>query len=184
MQTQEKRLSPVDRQLEAYRESWHKDHEAAMQCRDWEEVIAVGVSTGRLLQMREEAWRERVFRGTLEYDPADDHTLREQFTLWLDVTDMVLARFVPRLEREFGLVEGARELRDCASTGRSVLAKWEPARLSAAVGLREMTLTAESAEELDRLLEESRRKPAERLPTPAMAVLSAEEFRALKPKPS
>ena len=95
METRERRPSPVDRQLEAYRESWQKDHDAAMRCRDWEELIAVGMATCRLLQEREEAWRERVFRGTLDFDDADDRDLRERLGLWLTVTEAVLRDIVP-----------------------------------------------------------------------------------------
>ncbi len=147
-----------------------------MRCRDWEEIIAVGVTTCRLLQECEDDWREHVFRGSLPFDPEDDLDHRERFILWLEVTQRILQQIVPDLEREFGIVEGAEQLHGCASAVERALQTWQSPSLSAAVGLREMTLSSEGATELDRLIEEAKHRPPDVIPGPPMQSMSPEEF--------
>ncbi len=176
MATRERHRSPVYRQLEAYRESWRKDHEDAMACRDWEDAIAVGVNVCRMLQEREQAWRDQVFRGAIPFAGEDDADYRERVALWLETTDEVLANVLPNLERRFGTVAGAEDLRRSAAQVRDTLARWEPPRLSAAVGLREMVLSHEAAAELDRLIDEARTKPPDSPSSPPMQEMPAAEF--------
>jgi len=178
--TGRERHSPVYRQLEAYRESWKKNHDEAMLCRDWEDAIAVGINIFGMLQEREQAWYERVFRGVVSFDPEDDRDYRERFSVWLETTEAVLANVLPSLEIRFGVVEGAEELRRCVERAKEILLHWQPPRLSAAVGLREMTLSPEAATELDRILDEANRQPPEAPSGSPMCVLSAEEFLRLK----
>jgi len=172
----ERRRSPVDHQLEAYEESWTKDHAEALLCRDWEDAIAVGVTIFHLLREREQTWRDRVFRGTLPYTRQEDTDNRARWAEWLDTTNRVLAERLPDLERKFGSVEGAGALRTCAGLAQQILAGWQPPRLSAAVGLREMTLSPEAAVELDRLLEEGKRLAPDP-PRPRMQELPAAELK-------
>ena len=47
-------------QLNAYVESWHDDHRAAMQSADWADMIAVGLSVYHLLRGRDQSRREKV----------------------------------------------------------------------------------------------------------------------------
>ena len=61
MNTVERQHSPVYRQLEAYNEVWKRDHAEAMACRDWEDVIAVGVSIFQMLREREESCASKSF---------------------------------------------------------------------------------------------------------------------------
>jgi hypothetical protein len=129
-----------------------------MHCRDVEEVVAVGVTTFQLLGRIEDSWRDRVFRGTEEYRPEDDATIRDSNRGWLETTEAILAE-VPALEQRFGAVEGMAELRSCADHARKLLVTWEPPRLSRAIGFREMTLTSEAAAELDRIVREVKEKP-------------------------
>ena len=159
MSTMSKRRSPVYRQLEAYRESWKKDHEEAMECRDWEDAIAVGLNIFQTLREREDDWREQVFRGTVAFVPDDDLDYRNRYSNWLATTKEVVADALPDLEREFTLVNGASELRERAQEAERILSEWQPPHLSAAVGLREMILPAEGAAQLDRILEEAKNQP-------------------------
>jgi hypothetical protein len=152
------RSAPVRRQLTAYAESWKQDHDAAMRCRDVEEVVAVGVSTYALLHDREQSWRDRVFRGTDEYSAEDDAAQREGYRLWLATTEAILVRVVA-LEQQFGIVEGAPELSEHARAVRALLADWQVPSLSRAVGWRDMTLTPAAAAELERILKEAEANP-------------------------
>jgi hypothetical protein len=175
MSTVERRHSPVYRQLEAYEESWKRDHDAVRECWAWEDTVAVGIATAALIERVDRVWRDRVFRGVEEYCEDANDFYRALFALWLRVTGEVLAQ-VGRLEEQFGSVEGATELRQAETRLRAHLSQWQPPRLSAAVGLREMTLPAEAAAELDRVLEEAKRLPPE--PSrPRMQQMSAAELK-------
>ncbi len=175
MSTVERRHSPVQRQLEAYEESWMQDHQAAMACRDLEDTIAVGVSVFRLLRRVDDSWRERVFRGTEDYAAEDDRWLQGLFRNWLQITEGVLGA-AATLSGRFGAVAGTDELEECASQGRALLDGWQAPRLSRAVGLREMTLSPEAAAELDRRLAEAKTNPPTVPPGPAPRESSAEDF--------
>lgn len=155
----EQRRSPVQRQLEAYEEAWKKDHAAAMACRDWEDAIAIGINIFHMLQEREQSWRDQVFRGVLLFSEEDDRDHKGRFANWLATTKEILAETLPELEKRFGTVEGAGELRRCFEVAERALLAWQPPRLSQAVGLREMTLTSEAAADLDRTIEQARTTP-------------------------
>jgi hypothetical protein len=177
MSTVERRHSPVQRQLEAYEESWMGDHRAAMACRDVEDTLAVGVAVFRLLRRVEDSWRERVFRGSEDFAEEDDRWVQGSFRGWLQVTEDVL-NALPTLEQRFGSVDGADELRECAGQARALLEAWQPPRLSRAVGLREMTLSPEAVTELDRILAEAKENPPPTPTGPIPQEISADEFLA------
>jgi len=174
----DRRRSPVQRQLEAYEESWVHDHQAAMACRDREDTISVGIAVFRLIERVEDSWRERVFRGTEDFAEEDDRWVQCLYRGWLPVTEAVLNE-VHALEQRFGSVDVAAELRDCAARARSLLRDWQPPRLSAAVGLREMTLTSEAAAELDRIIAAGKKTPPPLPAGPVPQEISADEFFAL-----
>ena len=52
MNTVVKDRSPVSRQVQAYEETWQRDHDALQECWAWEDTLAVGTSTGLLLERR------------------------------------------------------------------------------------------------------------------------------------
>ena len=166
---------PVDINLDAYRESWQAGHEAAMACRDWEEVVGMGLAAFGQLDAREDEWRQRVFAGSLPLAQADDWGHKARLQRWLESTRPLLERVLPALEQRFGAVEGAGLLRQRAAEARRRLAEWKPPSLSAAVGLREMTLTPEAVADLDRILEEGKRNPPPRYDE-RMQTMSGEEF--------
>jgi hypothetical protein len=158
MSTTGKSRSPVYRQLEAYEESWKKDHDEAMDCRDWEDAVAVGINIFRMLREREQTWRDQVFRGALAFSEGDNRDHQERFANWIATTKEFFTENLPILEKQFGAIQGVSELRRCEESAESTLRQWQPPRLSTAVGLREMTLSYESAAEMDRLLNEARQK--------------------------
>src|SRR5947209_2352461 len=153
------RFGPVHRQLAAYGESWKQDHAEAMACRDWEDAIAVGINIFGMLREREQAWRDQVFRGAVPFSDDDNLDHLARFGHWLETTREFLADILPGLEKRFGAVEGIDELHRCAQLAEKVVLQWQPPRLSAAVGLREITLSPEAAAELDRLIEEAKTNP-------------------------
>jgi hypothetical protein len=183
MNTVERRHSPVYRQLEAYEESWKREHDEAMECQDWEDALAVGLAIYHMLWSRQDAWRDQVFRGVVPYSEEDDRDHQARLTQWLATTKEALSNVLPELEKRFGKVEGAAELRRCAETIEAVLSAWVPPRLSTAVGLREQTLSPEAAAEFDRILQEARSNPPSVPAGPIPREISAEDFFALLKRP-
>jgi hypothetical protein len=179
MNTIEKHRSPVYRQLEAYQDTWTHDHNEAMACRDWEDAIAVGSNIFQMLRERENAWRDQVFRGVLAYSEEDNLDHKTRFTDWLATTRQVLADVLHVLEKRFGQVQGATDLRRFAELAEKSLREWQPPRIAQAIGLREMTLTPEAAAELDRILEAVKTNPPPPLTGSKMQVMSPAEFLAL-----
>ena len=151
----------------------------AMNCRDWEEAVAFGLSLYSFHQEREQLWREQVFRGTIQYSTQDDETYRTQLQGWLEVADEVMRDCLPELERVFGDVDGAAQLRNAAADARIHLQQWSPPRISQAVGLRESGLTPQSAAEVDRVMA-APPKPVPAGPVPR--TISPEEFRRVRSK--
>jgi hypothetical protein len=178
MRSTSKRLLPIERQLEAYIEAWKLNHDDAMACRDWEDAIAVGTSVFRMLVDREQSWRDQVFRGVIPSREEDNKKHQGRFTLWLQTTKKVLQDTLPALEKEFGAVEGAELLRQCAAHVEEILRKWEPPRLSMAVGLRDMTLSGEAATALDRIIEDAQSNPPLKQSGSVPQQTSAEDFAA------
>ena len=175
MSTVERRRSPVYRQLEAYEQSWKKDHDAVRECWAWEDTVAVGLSTGSLIERSDHAWRDRVFRGAEAYSDEANAFHRSLFEVWLRVTDSVL-RGAEHFEKTYPAVEGLPELRRARERIHKCIFDWRPPKLSAAVGLREMALPPEAAAELDRILKEPLNAPA--TPSgPGMREMSADELR-------
>jgi hypothetical protein len=148
-----------------------------MACRDLEDAIAVGISIFRMLVDREQAWRDQVFRGTTPFADEEDCEHRQRFADWLDTSEKAIAEVLPELQQRFGTVEGTAQLRRYMDAARSLLRAWQPPRLSAAVGLREMTLSPEAAAELDRILAEAGRQPPESPRAPMQELPAAELHR-------
>jgi hypothetical protein len=176
MNQAEGRRSPVYRQLEAYGESWKLDHDQAMACRDWEDAIAVGINIFHMLRDREQVWRDQVFRGVIPYSEDDNLDHQARFANWLRTTKQFLTENLPHLEKRFGTVEGSAKLHEYAGSVDQLISDWKPPQLSMAIGLREMTLTAEAAAELDRLLAKAKSLPREMPSGPRLEEISAAEY--------
>jgi len=85
-----KHRSPVLRQLEAYEESWKKEHDALRKCWAWQDTALVGISVHSLLERVDRAWRDRVFRGVGKpFADEANECYRSLFQYWLRVTDAV-----------------------------------------------------------------------------------------------
>lgn len=166
--------SPVARQMEAYQGVWEKEHHAVKECWELEECIAVGIASADVLERAERLWRERVFRGNCPESPERNSFFRSLVDAWLNVSDQVLQE-AASLEKKYGAVEGAPELRTMAAKLREKLAHWQPPRLASAVGLRDITLSQEAAQEMDRILSEAKVIPRQ-LNTPKPRPMTPEEL--------
>jgi hypothetical protein len=170
MSTAEISFSPVQRQLAAYEEAWRADHDEALRCRVEEDLLAVGVMLFHLLRRIEQTWRDQVFRGLREYSPEEDAAHQQHYRNWLRTSETSLSRLLP-LEARFGSVANAAEFRDCVARAHALLAAWTPPALSPAVGLRDMQLDPQAANDLQQLLDRAGpadappSRPLRRLPT-------------------
>src|SRR5262245_20874102 len=120
----ERRPSPVQRQLEAYEESWQTEHREAMVCRDLEDTLAVGTALYHLLQRAEGGWRDRVFRGAEEFASEDEQLFLRFYRLWLQVSESIVS-VIPAFEARFASVEGAGDFRACVALAQRQVAGWK-----------------------------------------------------------
>ena len=148
-------LSPIDRQLEAFGEPWQLEQDEARDSRDGEDMIAVANNLFHMLREREEAWRDQVFRGVAAFSPEDEFDHRERYTRWLEVTERTLLTIGQSVVE----IAVAEQLRSRIAEAKRILENWQSPRLSLAIGLREMTLSAESAAELDQLISKAKTMP-------------------------
>jgi len=171
------RRSATERQLNAYVESWQTEHHEAMKCVDWEDIIAVGICVYKLLRFRDKSEREMILRGISGHPIEDILRYRDCLDSWLTATRSVLASQINPLERNY-TVNGANELRACASAASDYLADWLPPRVSSALGLREIQLDDASATELNRIIAEANVNPTPMPSGPPMEELSLADFRS------
>jgi hypothetical protein len=159
----------------AYQEAWNRDHGLAMECRDCEELVAIGLHVYGLLEERESRWRDQVFRGTIPFQAKLDERFRGAHEMWVMTTRAILNEQVDGLERQFDEVNGAAELRRLLPIVEASLRNWQAPRLSRAVGLRDHELTEEGAAALDRIISSTAPLPYVPQGQPAKEI-SAEEF--------
>jgi hypothetical protein len=146
------KLSAARRYLEVFEESWHADHAAAMQCRDFEEALAEAVKVFELVDELVRLRRESVFRGLQQPEPALDEDEKAVYMQWLSLIE----RDTPQLEafeKSFGAIEGAEKLRTCLARAREFLARWAPAVPSRAAGSRALEFSKDDADQFRALLD-------------------------------
>jgi hypothetical protein len=178
METQNRCRSPVRRQVEAYEESWKNDHEALKVCWALEDTISIGLATFTVLKRAERSWRDRVFRGAEEYTEEANEFFFGLNELWLSITEHVVTRAAD-LHQECGSLEGADQLLELATEAKQHLATWKSPSLSAAVGLREMDVSSEAADALNRIVNDGRSSPPRPVES-TMTGMSAAELLALR----
>jgi hypothetical protein len=178
MDTLDRSRSPVLRQLEAYEEAWKKDHDVLKVCWALEDTISIGLATFTVVRRAEKSWRDRVFRGAEEYSEEANKFFFRLHEIWLSITQHVVD-LAADLEQAYGTLEGADQLRDQAEKAKQLLETWSRPSLSAAVGLREMTVPKEAADELNRIVTDARTSPPKPIDS-TMAGMTAAELLSLR----
>jgi hypothetical protein len=145
------RLSSVRRYLEVFEESWKTDHDAAMQCRYFEDMLAEAIMVFQFIDEMIRRRRRAVFHALQEANPQLDEEEKQLYTAWLTLVEQDRPQ-LEELEKTFATVEGADRFRACVESARTFLEKWAPAVPSTAVAHRAMDLTEEDAEELRAIL--------------------------------
>jgi len=145
------RLASARKYLDVFQESWKADHEAAMECRTFEELLGEAVRIFDLVYVNILTRREVVYRGLMEPHPLLDEEEKRLFQDWLA---LVLAD-VPQLdslEASFGSVENGNDLRDRIARAQGFLARWKPAQPAKAMGSRIVDFSHEDVEQIEALL--------------------------------
>ncbi len=170
--------SPVLRQVEAYEEAWKNDHDALEVRWALEDTISIGLATFTVVTCAEKSWRNRVFRGAEEYSEDANKFFFRLHEIWLSITGHVID-LAADLDQGPGTLEGADQLRDRSEIAKQHLGTWSRPRLSAAVGLREMSVPKEAADELNRIVTEAKSSPPKPIDS-TMTGMSAAELLSLR----
>ena len=75
-------MSFVAEQLEEEKEGWKSDHDAAMECRDLEDLLRRGIGLFYWLRLADESWSKKVQGGTVPFDAARAKSIYKQYKWW------------------------------------------------------------------------------------------------------
>lgn len=142
-------LDAARRMLSAYAEEhepWQPDHTAAMECRDLEDALGLG---NAIFQAISEARRRHADQDIEEREAAED-----LYRWWIKPCARRLSQ-IAKLEEQDFTVEGAADFRRNCQEAKSILRDMErAAAVEARVGLRDVTLSQEAADQLQRILDD------------------------------
>lgn len=97
-------------QQQAAAEQWNGEHETAMQCRDLEELIGIGLSLFNSLKERAHAVQDGIVRGAIQYSPEISEAFVEGYQDWLQPCAAVESA-IQRFESRNYQVDKAEEFR-------------------------------------------------------------------------
>lgn len=126
-------------------EGWRDDHQAALECYDFEDWMGVGLGFLDIFEKARAAWRVRSFRGLPQPDDRGE-TLRSLFAFWLTVAklgesrgDQWSAKFaVGRLD----------EFKAAVQRVEGLLESWDGPARSVLLGMRGSAISDASAQVL------------------------------------
>ena len=104
----------VRREIELYRdvsEVWKADHEAAMACMDFQDLLAKGIAAFESINRIDEAYRRAVFSGS-EFDEAVSGQITELYEMISEPCEGILETLA-RFERAGFNVDAAERFRSC-----------------------------------------------------------------------
>lgn len=106
-------------QLRNEQDAWQKDHEAAMGCRDVEDVVRRGNALFFLIRMADETWSRKVQCGAENLDPVKVREIHKSYEWWIAPAAEVL-KAIQKAEEQYE-VEGAQEFRRCLRRAKRIL---------------------------------------------------------------
>ncbi len=115
-------MKNAERILAAYTqaEPWKADHDAAMQCFEMEEILAVGDLALRLIFHRDAAWQEHVASGKIPYKKDEDVQIGDFYKSWVEVSERMLSVIKALADVGF-VVNGADDFELQLEEARSLL---------------------------------------------------------------
>lgn len=120
----EARFQSVRKQLKAYGESWKKNHLEAIQGRELEDFLAVGVCMYHLIKNREQSWAARVYDGEIEYDPEEEQELATLYRGWMETANETLD-VLTAFERKSFRVAGSDTFRHCCEDVQRKMSRYQ-----------------------------------------------------------
>jgi hypothetical protein len=145
LQLAESQLKIYEEQASESQEAWMKDHDAAMQCLDFEGHIAFGLSVLDFVHRLDEAWRTKVYKNLLDYDEDVSKAIDALYAWWLRPCPRVMER-LKGFENEGFVVSGAKQFRSACKEVEAIVR--DP---------REVFSSASLVELRDRAIDASRR---------------------------
>jgi hypothetical protein len=150
-------LDTARRMVSAYAEEhapWKSGHDAAMECRDLEDSLCFGNAVFAAIS--------ELKRRHTTLDPEVTQLIEDCYRFWMKPCPRKLSE-IDQFERDGFVVEGAGPFRlNCAKATEVLMCMDREAAVEARVGFRNVTLTPEAAEQLERILE----NPSSRAPRP------------------
>lgn len=100
---------------------WFRLHEQAMECRDCEDVLRIGIEAFEWLNRADETVRGDVIRGLVSHDPQDDQRLGSLFRRWLASCEKV-NHWIHQLQSRGFEVENVEDFCRCETEARAMVA--------------------------------------------------------------
>ncbi|MBA3485105.1 MAG: hypothetical protein H0T51_25190 [Pirellulales bacterium] len=101
-----------------------KDHHEAMDCRNCEAFIQLGINAYNWLMRADCAYRQAVYDDPSCYDAAFDAVIHESLKQWLGESQRAEKWVAVQVKRGFG-IDGLQEFRNICSEVRSILGSFE-----------------------------------------------------------
>lgn len=103
-------------------EQWKIEHARAMECRDVERMLKVGLALYNIFRTADEVWSQRVQTGEAEFSADTVKGLRAAYEWWLLPCDEVNARIRKMEDTPYSFeVAGASEFRNAVRTVRQLM---------------------------------------------------------------
>ena len=95
-------------------------HVSAMECRDCEDFLQLGIDAFNWMIRADEQFREAIFDGRIEYDAETDESLSLLFRTWLKPSSYAEKWAAEQTERGFTL-EKIAQFRQCVTEVRAIV---------------------------------------------------------------
>lgn len=106
-------------ELAGEREAWKSDHDAAMDCRDLEDLVRRGLGFYYMIRISDESWSRKVQSGQVGFDPDRARKIHAAYKWWLEpCADLIAA--IQEVEASY-TVDGAEEFRKCVRRARMIV---------------------------------------------------------------
>lgn len=103
----------------AQAERWKRDHVEAMECRDLEQLLLMGLFLSLSIDLIDTNWRTAMLGGQVEFDPAEEAEILGHYRTWLAPAADILAR-IEAMEAAGYKVQWADQFRRAHRDARAV----------------------------------------------------------------
>jgi hypothetical protein len=101
------------------REAWQRDHDAAMTCREVEDLIQLGLGLFHMIRLGDHLWSKKVQSGASQFDPARAQHIHNEYVRWLNPTEDLLG-LIGDMEKKLFEVDNADQFRNAVRLARKL----------------------------------------------------------------